>query len=95
MKLELKGFGGLHRPVKEDPLKFVLYNVIELCRSELGKDYHISVVMNDCSNPKWYLFKYYDDFKKYFDENNGPILAATKGNTIEDLVKFTLENRKK
>lgn len=94
MKLKLKGFGGLHRPYKKDQLQFALYDLIELCRRELGKEYHISVVMFEAHNPKWYLFKHYDDLKKYFDEKNVPILSTTNGNTIEDLVKFTLNNRK-
>lgn len=94
MKLKLKGFGGLHRPIKKDQLQFALYDVIELCRRELGSDYHISVLMIDSRNPKWYLFKHYDNFNKYFDEANKVILSSTKGNTIEDLVEFTLNERK-
>lgn len=76
-------------------LKWVLNDVLELCRRELGKDYHMCIELVDYSNPEWTLFKRFDDPDMYFSPDNTPILSSKNYDTIEDLVKFTLEHRKK
>ena len=71
-------------------IKWVLNDVLELCRRELGNDYHMCIELYDYTIPEWTLYKRYDDPDKYFSPENKAILSSKKGNTIEELVKFTL-----
>ena len=80
---------------QELKLEFILNDVLELCRKELGSDYHMCITLNSLTNPEWVVYKHYDDPDKYFSPENTPILSSKSYDTIEDLVKFTLKNRKK
>lgn len=71
-------------------LKWVLNDVLELCRRELGKDYHMCIELYDYTMPEWTLYIKYEDPDMYFSPENKAILSSKKGNTIEELVKFTL-----
>ena len=81
-------------PQNELKLEFILNDVLELCRKELGKDYHMCITLNSLTKPEWVVYKHYDDPDMYFSPDNKAILSSKNFDTIEDLVQFTLKNRK-
>ena len=57
-------------------------------RKLLGDRFHLCVSYEDgFDNPKWILFRNYDDSKVYFSNDNGVIMSS-ETNTIDELYEY-------